>query len=60
MAEDSNMCLLMVIEKGEHSQLGLVERGNHDMRDRSLGHSCERLPRKEYKEIIQNLFSWEN
>lgn len=47
----------MVIE-GEHSQLGLVERDGHDVRDRSLGHSCECLPQKEYKEIVQGLFLW--
>lgn len=56
MVEDSNRCLSIVVE-GEHSQLGLVERDDHDMREESLGHSSECLARKEYQEIVQNLFS---
>lgn len=57
MTEDSNRCLSIVVE-GEHSQLGLVERDDHDMREESLGHSCECLAWKKYKEIVQNLFLW--
>ena len=44
----------MVIE-GEHSQLGLVESDDHEVRDKSLGHSCKCLPEKEYK-LVQNSF----